>query len=237
MVFKQFTVHDGKCAMKIGTDAVILGVLAAHSAPAVIVDIGTGSGVVALMLAQRYPNSRTLGIELEPSAFEQAVENIVDSPFNERVSCVQSSFQNWSDSEDKANTVDLLVSNPPFFKDKPKSPIDARNLARHDDSLKIEEIFNGASKVLREEGVLCLVWPVEREEDLLQAAASAEFHFSERWDILPTKDHSAVRFVAEFCKSAGDAPVSEIILEIGEGQERKFTPEYLALMSEFFLKA
>jgi tRNA1Val (adenine37-N6)-methyltransferase len=98
MVFKQFTVHDGKCAMKIGTDAVILGVLAAHSAPAVIVDIGTGSGVVALMLAQRYPNSRTLGIELEPSAFEQAVENIVDSPFNERVSCVQSSFQNWSDS-------------------------------------------------------------------------------------------------------------------------------------------
>jgi tRNA1Val (adenine37-N6)-methyltransferase len=237
MVFKQFTVHDGMCAMKIGTDAVVLGVLASHGSPKSIVDIGTGSGVVALMLSQRYPSSQTLGIELEPNAFKQALENINASPFSERVSCIQSSFQDWVSDQSNIDSVDLLVSNPPFFKNKPKSPVEARNLARHDDSLKIDEIFSGASKTLRESGVLCVVWPEERKEDLIVAASKAGFYLSKKWDILPTVNHSSVRFVAEFSLKPCSPLQKDIILEIGEGQDREFTPEYLALMRDFFLKA
>ena len=94
MVFKQFTVLDDRCAMKIGTDAVVLGVVANHANPAKILDIGTGSGIVALMLAQRFPDSNVTAIEIEQEAFSQACENIKASPF--KISCFHESFQDYT---------------------------------------------------------------------------------------------------------------------------------------------
>ena len=237
MVFKQFTVHDSGCAMKIGTDAVVLGVLANHPHPLNILDIGTGSGVIALMLAQRFPVSSVTALELEPAAFHQASSNFQQSPFNDRLECIESRFQHWSTFEANSNEFDLIVSNPPFFSDKPQSPNHARNLARHDDFLSIDEIFEGAKRVVKGDGVLSLVWPVERESDMLAAAESNGFHITTRTEILPTANHTAVRIIAEFTLSKEALSSSEIILEIGEGQERKFTTEYLSLMRGFFLKA
>lgn len=236
MVFKQFTVRDDRCAMKIGTDAVALGVLASHSSPNNILDIGTGSGIVALMLAQRHPDAQVTAIELEPEAYSQAQENFTASPFATRITAVNAKFQDWASMT--AERFDLVVTNPPFFNSQSRSPIEARNMARHDDYLKVDEIFEGVDGILADEGRLVIVWPIERKDDLLSSATKNDFSLVNLCEILPTANHSAVRFIASFSKQViANAEHSEIILEEGVGDDRSFTPEYLKLVKDFFLKA
>ena len=243
MTFKRFTVHDEKCAMKIGTDAVMLGAWANPSKPSTqlkIVDIGSGSGVIALMLAQRFEHSAVTAIELEPLAAEQSRENFTASPFVTQLSCIERSFQQWSE-EVQNFEADLVVSNPPFFHNKPRSPFIARNLARHDDALPIFELLNGVAKILSKDGVFGIVWPVEREAELISAANDFNLKLIRRCEILPTKKHSAVRFLSEFQFSQQISTVAictKIVLETGEEKGmRNFTPEYNELMRNFFLDA
>lgn len=245
MEFQLFTVRDEKCAMKIGTDGVLLGAWAStHSAEKAlnIADVGSGSGVVALMLAQRFTESQVTAVELEPLAVEQSQENFEHSPFDSRMKCVEASFQDWASESDNQSSFDLVVSNPPFFNGKPKSPFHARNLARHDDYLNISDLFEGAEKVLRAEGVFGLVWPVEREADLMAAAKTHKFHVIRKCIILPTPLHKPVRFLVEFSKvTSGDQDVpssilTNIVLETGEGEGRHFTTQHNELMKAFFLQ-
>ena len=243
MTFKRFTVLDEKCAMKIGTDAVMLGAWAnpsKSSAKLKIVDIGSGSGVIALMLAQRFEHSTVTAIELEPLAAEQSRENFASSPFAHQLSCLERSFQEWSEEVHRFEA-DLVVSNPPFFHNKPKSPFYARNLARHDDALPISDLLNGVAKILSKDGVFGIVWHVEREAELLSAADDFNFKLVRRCEILPTKRHSPVRFLSEFKFSqqvTSLAICSNIVLETGEEKGRRdFTAEYNELMKDFFLDA
>jgi len=244
MVFKRFTVFDEKCAMKIGTDGVTLGAWALGSdsdSELKIADIGSGSGVVALMLAQRFSNALISAIELEPLAAEQSRENFFSSPFASRLKCEEVSFQDWAEAKLNRYAFNAVVSNPPFFHGKPKSPFHARNLARHDDFLNIDDLFNGAKKVLKEGGVFSLVWPLEREEDLMRSSKAHGFFITKHCEIRPRPDRPAVRFLAEFIKTISTKRKSEnpelsiITLETGEGGGRHFTKEYSQLMSDFFL--
>ena len=243
MTFKRFTVHDEKCAMKIGTDAVMLGAWANPSKSSThlkIVDIGSGSGVISLMLAQRFEHSAVTAIELEPLAAEQSRENFASSPFVNQIFCIERSFQQWSE-EAQNFEADLVVSNPPFFHNKPRSPFYARNLARHDDALPISDLFKGVAKILSKEGVFGIVWPIEREAELISAANDFNFKRVRRCEILPTQKHSAVRFLSEFKFSQQVSSVaicSKILLETGEEKGRRnFTTEYKELMRNFFLDA
>ncbi|MDG2311170.1 MAG: methyltransferase [Flavobacteriales bacterium] len=245
MEFQRFTVKDEKCAMKIGTDGVLLGAWASMQSPEKtldIVDVGSGSGVVALMLAQRFTESKVTAVELEPLAVEQSRENFENSPFNSRINCVEASFQDWANESGNQSSFDLVVSNPPFFNGKPKSPFHARNLARHDDYLNISDLFEGAEKVLRAEGVFGLVWPVEREVDLMAAAKVRNFYVIRKCVIRPTPQHNPVRFLVEFKKdTCGTQNVpniipTNIVLETGEGVGRQFTSQHNELMKAFFLK-
>ena len=235
MQFKQFAVHDDRCAMKIGTDAVILGVVADHPNPLKIADIGTGSGVVALMLAQRFNQASITAVELNVQAHLQACENFANSPFNVRLECVNEKFQNWS--LEANNKFDLIVSNPPYFDGTSKSPFESRNMARHEDYLTVEEIFEGCDNLIEVGGVVVVVWPIEREAKLIESSINKGFFCNKRLEIKATKDHKASRIIASFSKEESRKIEKEIILENGVGDERKFTTEYLELMSDFFLKA
>lgn len=235
MQFKQFVVRDDKCAMKIGTDAVILGVIADHPKPKMIADVGTGSGIVSLMLAQRFNNACITAIELNDEAYLQACDNFVNSPFKDRIECVNSSFQNWSLSSN--NKYDLIVSNPPFFDGTSKSPFESRNMARHEDYLNLEELFEGCSNVLNAEGVVVVVWPVERKKKLIEAAWNAGFHSNSITSIKATDNHTPTRIIVSLSHEQSLQQEKVITLENGVGDDRKFTPEYLALMNDFFLKA
>ena len=160
--------------------------------------------------------------------------------FAHQLSCLERSFQEWSEEVHRFEA-DLVVSNPPFFHNKPKSPFYARNLARHDDALPISDLLNGVAKILSKDGVFGIVWPVERESELLSAANDFNFKLVRRCEILPTKRHSPVRFLSEFKFSqqvTSLAICSNIVLETGEEKGRRnFTAEYNELMKDFFLDA
>jgi tRNA1Val (adenine37-N6)-methyltransferase len=166
--FHQFSIADDRCAMKVGTDALLLGAWAGRhwgtEEPLRVLEIGAGSGIVSLMLAQRFPNAQFVGIEIEENAAQQASENVRASPFRDRVDIVHADFLNWAGAF-AATKWDWVVSNPPFFKNKPKSPDPARNLARHEDAMPLVQWMPAATRLLDARGVVSLVWPLERLAD------------------------------------------------------------------------
>src|SRR5690606_4673105 len=131
--FKQFIIHQGDCGMKVSTDEMVLGAMASHSKAGRILDIGTGTGLIALMLAQRFPTAAVEGIEIDKDAYLQASDNLALSPWKDRVSVVHQSFQEFAKVERKR--FDLIVSNPPYFPAHLKSGDLKRNLALHNDAL------------------------------------------------------------------------------------------------------
>ena len=191
--FKQFVVRDDACGMKVGTDALILGSWAGaarfsetHS-PARILDIGSGSGILALMLAQRFPQARVDAVELEPDAAAQAVQNALESPFSDRITIHERAFQGWEGS------ADLVVCNPPFFHNHPKSTDRKRNLARHDDTLPLTALFRSVKGCLSEEGEFALVFPEDRAEELREVAQGRGFHCLACIQLRATPEHEIIR--------------------------------------------
>lgn len=144
--FKQFTVWHDKCAMKVGTDGVLLGAWTPVESSARILDIGTGTGLVALMLAQRCSAS-VIALEIDETAAQQAAENITRSPWGNRIEVVCQDFRLYSNKNNSLK-YDTIVSNPPYFTDSLKCPDSQRNTARHNDNLSYEELLKGVSNLL-----------------------------------------------------------------------------------------
>ncbi|MEE0972800.1 MAG: methyltransferase, partial [Paludibacteraceae bacterium] len=152
--FKQFTVYQDRCAMKVGTDGVLLGVLADVSKATRILDIGTGTGLIALMLAQRQKDAHVDAIEIDEQAAQQAQENIAQSPF-----CYIHVHTTALQAYNSTQPYDLIVSNPPYFVDSLKAPNAARNLARHTDSLSFADLLQGAERLLHNDGCFWVILP------------------------------------------------------------------------------
>jgi len=157
--FKQFTVDQSGCAMKINTDGVLLGALAEASNPAAILDIGTGTGVIALMLAQRFENAFIDAVEIDNSAAATATRNFEASPFGGRMKMQASGFEDFF-NEHPEPKYDLIVSNPPFFLNSLESPGAKKNLARHTDAGFFERLITGISGNLSKEGICTLILPL-----------------------------------------------------------------------------
>lgn len=191
--FKQFVVHDDACGMKVGTDALLLGSWAGackeSSAEPVseVLDIGTGSGILALMLAQRFPTATVHAVELEPDAAQQASENAKRSPFRDRITVHHRAFQGWE------GRVDLAVCNPPFFHGHPKSQDRKRNLARHDDTLPLSALFKSVKACLTENGEFALVFPEDRASELMDVAQANGFHLWAKVTLQATEAHDVIR--------------------------------------------
>ena len=164
--FKQFTIWHDKCAMKVGTDGVLLGAWAPLGSR--ILDVGTGSGLIARMLMQRCPEAEVEGIDIDEAAVAQAKEN--------GVRAFQARLQDWK--SDIGDCYDLIVSNPPYFQNSLKNPDRGRELARHTDSLGYEELIAHSARLLKEEGQLALILPAEAEEEIRNLAA--------RYSLFPT---------------------------------------------------
>lgn len=155
--FKQFEIHQDRCAMKVGTDGVLLGAWAEGGQR--ILDIGCGTGLIALMMAQRFEDSEITGIEIDREACLQAKENITASPFISQIKIFHSALQNF-----QSNCFDCIVSNPPFFENSLSSPDPKRDIARHSTSLPFSALFEGVDRLLTDKGVFSAVIPVEAEE-------------------------------------------------------------------------
>ena len=154
--FKRFKINHDRCAMKVGTDGVLLGAWGCVDGKRIL-DIGTGSGLIALMAAQRNPDAEVLGIDIDEGAVSQAQENFVESPFGERVGCILQDILTFRPKE----CYDAILCNPPFYTEDTLPPDMARSLARNSASLPFEYLIGSVCKILSEKGVFSVILPVQ----------------------------------------------------------------------------
>lgn len=233
--FKQFFVADDRCAMKVGTDGVLLGawsrVESLLGEPCRILDIGTGSGLVALMLAQQYTGADILGIDISPEAVGQANANFAASPWGNRLSAVAVPLQSCN----AAGPFDIVVSNPPYFNNSLRAPERLRSAARHTDTLSYEELFLYSERLLASHGHLFLVLPADAESVVMQIVSRyPALVLQQICYVHGTPAKPAKRILLHFAKAAipGAVESSHLVLE---SQPNHRTPEYARLTEDFYL--
>ena len=226
--FKRFTVYHDKCAMKVGTDGVLLGAWTHVDTSQRILDIGTGSGLVALMLAKRCEASIT-AIDIDSEAVEQAQININASDWKERMEVYHTDLCKFSPE----HLFDTIVSNPPYFVDSLKCSDIQRNTARHNDTLTSEQLFGNVSRMLCEEGEFSLVLPFEQTESAIS--------IGEKYGLYPTRHTRVItrpglppkRSLLAFKKHPEEYIPQDLVIEL---ERHVYSKEYIALTKEFYLK-
>ena len=229
--FKQFTVFQDCCAMKVGTDGVLLGAWAEAYKRNNVLDVGTGTGLIALMIAQRNTNATIDAIDIDEGCVMQAKRNVFESPFSNRVDVQKSSFQDFAARND--NKYDLIVSNPPYFHNSLKSPNLHRNYARHTDSLSFYEIISDGVSLLTESGSISLILPYEFKTSVLMHAKTVGLFAKRITNVFPLPHKPAKRFLIEFGMSDTECVEDNLIVELSQ---HKYTDEYNALTNEFYLQ-
>lgn len=231
--FKQFTVHHDRCAMKVGMDGSLLGAWSGEGlTPSRILDIGTGTGLIALMVAQRFEEADITGIDIQKGCMSQAQENIDASPFSKRISLELESLQEHASPGDL--TYDLIVCNPPFFNRSSQSDQSDRNTARHDDSLPFPELIANAAKLLTDRGIFSVIIPDDRAREFMEIAESHSLHLWRSMRVYGRKGGPAKRRLIEFSKFyPKEAPqLTELAVE---DDVRVWSEEYKALLREFYI--
>jgi tRNA1Val (adenine37-N6)-methyltransferase len=229
--FKHFTVYQDRCAMKVGVDGVLLGVWTNVNNTDQILDIGTGTGLIALMLAQR-SNSIIDAIEIDSKAVVQASENIKLSPWEKWINVTEISLQDFARSSNKR--YDLIVSNPPYFVNSLKAPCEVRTLARHTDTLTHEELIINALILLKPTGRLSIILPVKEALQCEDFALSKGLFCTRQVRVIPKPNAVAKRVLLEFSLQHLEKEVSELVIE-GE-QRHQYSKEFSLLAKDFYLK-
>jgi tRNA1Val (adenine37-N6)-methyltransferase len=229
--FKQFTISQGDTAMKVGTDGVLLGAWADVTGAERILDIGTGTGLIALMLAQR-SQAMIDAIEINAQAARQAGENFKNSPWSERINIFHTSFQEFQ-IHDKIN-YDLIICNPPYFINSLKAPDAIRSLARHDDMLSRHDLIKGVSNLLSKNGIFSIIVPYTGSDVLIVLASEYRLYPQKILKIKPVPGKEINRIILEFGKSTGQLLESEMIIETGK--RHQYSSEYINLTRDFYLK-
>lgn len=227
--FKQFHINHDACAMKVGTDGILLGAWAPLDQARRILDLGTGSGLVALMLAQRSEsNVEIVGLELDAAAAEQAAENVASSHWPQKVMITQGAIQDY-----QALAFDLIVSNPPYFAPGQEFHCAARAQARHTASLSVAELFSHAKRLLQPQGYLALVLPVQALAGALIEAEVNHFYLAQRLDVYTKEGKSASRFLLLFSSVKCCEVRKKLIIN---AENDTFNPHYIDLVQPFYLK-
>jgi tRNA1Val (adenine37-N6)-methyltransferase len=233
--FKQFIVHQERCAMKVGTDSVLLGAWTDTKDVKRILDIGTGTGLLALMMAQR-SDAVITGIDIDPAAVEQAGENALISPWSSRLQFKSISFQEYVKKlkqEQLFQPFDLLISNPPFHPEDIKPGSHQRRLARHSDELSVQEILSMGSEILAPHGRIALVIPAKIYRQILDCATKAGLNSIRSLIVRPTSPKPVHRYLLEFGFGTRTDDPQELIIEMNERHE--YSPEYREMTKDFYL--
>ena len=230
--FKQFRILQERSAMKVGMDGVLLGAWADPSGAERILDIGTGTGLIALMMAQKNLSAKIDAIEVDPDAFQEACLNIQQSAWSDRIRTELCSLQEFAERTNWK--YDLIVSNPPFFTNGVKAPVENRAQARHSDSLPLDVLISGAAGLLRGNGRIALVLPVESLQEIVQLADLNKLHISRLCRIKPNLQKPVFRILIELANSACTIQESELMIEFEKHHD--YTPEYKTLTKDFYLK-
>lgn len=230
--FKQFTVHQDKCAMKVGTDGVLLGAWTSlqHN-PDAILDIGAGTGLIALQLAQRSSAELIDAIELDDDAYEQCVANFEGSPWGDRLFCYHAGFDEFVDEMD--DKYDLIVSNPPFYAEEVGSGDASRDKARQNNSLPFEELLEGVSGLLNKEGIFSVIVPFKEETEFVKLAGSYGLYPKRITRVKGNPNVDFKRSLMEFGFKKSEIIEEVLTIEI---ERHRYTREYMELTEPFYLK-
>ena len=227
--FKQFTIYQDKSAFKVGTDGVLLGACANVSGRKKILDVGTGSGLIALMLAQRCDSGIT-AIESDYDAYSQASENFTMSKWSSRIRSENCTLQDFNPEN---SGFDLIVSNPPYFIDSLKNPDPVKSNARHNDNLTHSDILAGADRLLFDDGLLQLIMPYEEGNIFIAEAQEHGFYCDSILKIRPVPSSEIRRIILGFTRKR--TKPAERFLTIEKGKRHEFTEEYINLTKDFYL--
>ena len=230
--FKEFTIHQYKTAMKVGTDGVLLAAWAEIKSNVFsVLDVGAGTGLIALMVAQRSNAEVIDAIELNDEAYEQTVENFEQSDWGDRLFCYHASLQEFVDEiEDK---YDLIISNPPFYTSTYKELPEKRAMARHAESLTYKELLEGTSKLLAETGSCAFIIPFSEEEKFLKIASENKLFPNTITRVKGTENSPIKRSLLQLSFQETVIDKNELIIEI---ERHKYTKEYIDLVQDFYLK-
>ena len=230
--FKEFTIHQNQCAMKVGTDGVLLGAWASlDKQPESILDIGAGTGLIALQLAQRSSAETIDAIELDNDAYEQCVVNFEASPWGDRLFCYHAGFDEFVDEMD--DSYDLIVSNPPFYSEDVLSGDEARDKARQSSSLPFDELVQGVSRFLTEDGNFAAIIPFKEEATFIELAQKARLYPNRITRVKGNPDANFKRSLMEFSFHKNKTLVDSLVIEEGRHQ---YTEKYIKLTQAFYLK-
>lgn len=229
--FKQFTIQQDRCAMKVGTDAVLLGAWVTPNGSKEILDIGTGSGVIALMIAQK-TSAHIDAIDIDENSVSQATQNVLNSKFKQQVSVMHIPLQEYAKTCTKK--YNLIVTNPPYFEQSLKSSDEQRSYARHADVLPFEELIDGVKKLLDPKGRFCLILPKLEAEKFRDLAEKKGFYLSKLLRIKSRADKETdKRYVMQFEFSPTE--FSETTLVIEQSERHQYTPEYKELTKDYYV--
>ncbi|MCR9182544.1 MAG: methyltransferase [Flavobacteriaceae bacterium] len=233
--FKQFTIEQDRCAMKVGTDGVLLGVWTSlESNPQSILDIGTGTGLLGLMLAQRSTADQIDALEIDEDAYEQCVENFENSPWADRLFCYHASLDEFVEEMEEEH-YDLIVCNPPYFvpNERETDIPENRKKARFYDSLPFEDLFESASRLLSEEGELAVVIPFSEEEKCIAFAKANKLFPFRITRVRGTITAPIKRSLLQFAFTKQTVEENELVLEISRHQ---YTDAFKKMVRDFYLK-
>ncbi|PWL39462.1 tRNA (adenine-N(6)-)-methyltransferase [Flagellimonas aquimarina] len=230
--FKQFEVHQDRCAMKIGTDGVLLGAWTSlEPQPDSILDIGAGTGLIALQMAQRSIAETIDAIELDENAYEQCVENFETSPWSDRLFCYHAGLDEFTDEIE--DNYDLIVSNPPFYSEEVTSGDASRDKARQNISLPFNELLEGVSKLLSKKGLFSVIIPFKEEAEFINLANEFGLYMVRVTRVKGNPNADFKRSMLEFSFFKAKPEIDELTIEL---ERQQYTKEYISLTKAFYIK-
>ena len=229
--FKQFEINQDRCAMKIGTDGVLLGAWADIKNAESILDIGAGTGVIALMLAQRSKAEVIDAIELDSNAYEQCVENFENSLWGDRLYCYHAGLDEFI--EEIEDLYDVIVCNPPFYTESVTSGDLQRDQARQNEFLPFNELLEGVSVLISENGIFSTIIPFKEKDDFIRMAATFDLFPSRCLHVKGNPAAEVKRVLLEFTKLEKAYEVLDLTIE---KERHVYTMDYIKLTKDFYLK-
>jgi tRNA1Val (adenine37-N6)-methyltransferase len=228
-IFKEFKINQDRTVFKVGTDGVLLGACSDLSGASRILDIGTGTGLIAIMTAQR-SNATIIAIEPEINSYEQACENVLECKWKDRIDVINKSLSDYSSTDLK---FDIILTNPPYFKDSLKNPDKDKSAARHSDALSPSEILEGSGKLLTHEGSLQLILPYTEGTMLIAEASQFGFFCNRIIKIRSIPTGEIKRLILKFERTKKQ--IHEKFITIETGPRHQYTEDYKDVMKDFYL--
>ncbi|MDR2286554.1 MAG: methyltransferase [Prevotellaceae bacterium] len=226
--FRQFTVRQDKTAMKVGVDSVLLGAwTAVSSSEKNVLDIGTGTGLLALMMAQKIPDAKITACEIDETACEQASENISSSGWSERITVVNADIRTFTQN---LKGFDLIICNPPYFEKSLKSQDSKRNVARHNDSLPFRDLIDCVHRMLHDNGRFAMIVPADKASAIIDIAAGKKLFPLRRLNVKPTETKPVNRIILELGYTS--QPAEEHSLTVRTGNT--YSDDYKFVTKDFY---